>query len=160
VAVPTPTLYVNVWFDWNRDADWDDVLGCVVFNDAPEWAVQNQQLVGLAAGLHTITPPQFLPWHPVGATERMPIWMRIYAVGASSGPTSEHCGLRRVRPLGGYEIGETEDYYFIRPRRPLPGAVCGPTACSGHCPLDAESLGHRGCGHLRTRLGGIPVDRG
>jgi hypothetical protein len=68
---------VNVWFDWNRDGDWNDVEECPEGTTVPEWAVQNQQLLFTGPGLHTITTPQFMCWHPQTDAELDPIWMRI-----------------------------------------------------------------------------------
>ena len=74
VVDPDTDLWVNVWFDWNRDGDWDDAPACDTAA-APEWAVQNQFLFGLPAGLNKITTPAFLPWHPKSGPQK--IWMRI-----------------------------------------------------------------------------------
>jgi len=105
----TVNLYANVWFDWNRDGDWDDTFTCSS-NNAPEWAVQNQLLLAgsLALGLNTITTPQFRAWHPSPLPTDANIWMRITLselpwVGSGSGGSG---------PAGGYYYGETEDYYF------------------------------------------------
>jgi hypothetical protein len=111
----TPPLYVNVWFDWNRDGDWDDTLECPgddVLIPAPEWAVQNQLLVGLPVGLNTITTPQFMPWHPATG-DTPPIWMRITLSEQRWSPTSGVLGDGGCGPKYGYIYGETEDYYFV-----------------------------------------------
>ena len=111
VINPVPDLYVNVWFDWNRDGDWDDASTCIL-TPAPEWAVQNQLLFNLPVGLWTITTPGFLPWHPTGTMQ--PIWMRITLseqpwTGSGAGMT----GNGGSGPVAGYKYGETEDYYFV-----------------------------------------------
>ncbi|MHC4687581.1 MAG: GEVED domain-containing protein [Planctomycetota bacterium] len=111
VVNPSTDLWVNVWFDWNRDGDWDDILDCSE-RPVPEWAVQNQYLFNLSAGLHQITTRAFRSWHP----EDWPthIWMRItlseqpWKGGANPGMR----GNGGSGPQAGYEIGETEDYYF------------------------------------------------
>jgi len=104
----TVNLYVNTWFDFNRDGDWDDIFTCGS-NTAPEWAVQNQLLPAgsLALGLNTITTPQFRAWHPSPLPTDANIWMRITLseqpwVGSGSGGSG---------PATGYIFGETEDYY-------------------------------------------------
>ncbi|MHC4603590.1 MAG: hypothetical protein ACYS6W_09710 [Planctomycetota bacterium] len=53
VINPNVDLYVNAWFDWNRDGDWDDTLPCDDLG-ATEWAVQDQLLPAgsLAVGLN------------------------------------------------------------------------------------------------------------
>jgi hypothetical protein len=111
VINPGTNLWVNVWFDWNRDGDWDDTLACSS-HPATEWAVQNQYLFNLAAGLHRITSKAFLPNHPNNTPEQ--IWMRITLserpwTGGSNPGTKGNGG---SGPQTGYEYGETEDYYF------------------------------------------------
>jgi hypothetical protein len=111
VINPGTNLWVNVWFDWNRDGDWDDTLTCSS-HPAPEWAVQNQYLFNLTAGSHRITSKAFLPNHPKNTPEE--IWMRITLserpwTGGSNPGTKGNGG---SGPQTGYEYGETEDYYF------------------------------------------------
>ena len=113
---PVPDLYVNVWFDWNRDGDWDDTMECPrgdVIIPALEWAVRNQLIVGLPAGLHKITTPQFMPWHPPISPGSRPIWMRITISEQKWNPTSGIAGDGGSGPAQGYQYGETEDYYFV-----------------------------------------------
>ncbi len=111
VINPGTNLWVNVWFDWNRDGDWDDTIACSS-NPATEWAVQNQYLFNLPAGSHRITSKAFLPNHPKNTPEE--IWMRITLserpwTGGSNPGTKGNGG---SGPQTGYEYGETEDYYF------------------------------------------------
>jgi len=111
VINPGTGLWVNVWFDWNRDGDWDDTLACSS-HPAPEWAVQNQYLFNLSSGLHRITTKAFLPNHPKNTPEE--IWMRLTLseqpwTGGSNPGTKGNGG---SGPQTGYEYGETEDYYF------------------------------------------------
>jgi hypothetical protein len=65
-------LFVNAWFDWDRDGDWEDVLECP---QAPafEWAVQNNVLPLPGPGVWVLQTPAFLPFNPGNE----PIWMRI-----------------------------------------------------------------------------------
>jgi hypothetical protein len=116
VVDPSVDLWVNIWCDWNRDGDWDDVVECPE-GPAPEWAVQNQFLFNLSEGPHTITSPAFLPWHP---DDIELIWIRItlseqpWKTGSNPG----ELGNAGSGPQGKYLIGETEDYYII-PEKPL-----------------------------------------
>ncbi len=111
VVNPNVDLWVNIWLDWNRDGDWDDVVDCPE-GPAPEWAVQNQFLYNLPIGLNTITTPAFLPWHPEDIEH---IWIRItlseqpWKTGSNPG----ELGNAGSGPQGKYLIGETEDYYII-----------------------------------------------
>ena len=120
VVDPNVDLWVNIWLDWNRDGDWDDVVDCPE-GPAPEWAVQNQFLYNLPKGLNTITSPAFLPWHPDNVKH---IWMRItlseqpWKTGSNPG----QLGNAGSGPQGKYLIGETEDY-FILPETP-PCCMC------------------------------------
>ena len=137
VIHPIDELYVNVWFDWNRDGDWDDVMDCGIANEitnkarglAREWAVRNQVLTNLPAGIHKITTPAFLPYHPFRHSDDVyrvdPIWMRItiserpwgpVAISptpAAISPVIDCVGYGGSGPKGGYKIGETEDYFFV-----------------------------------------------
>jgi hypothetical protein len=128
VIRPTDELYVNVWFDWNRDGDWDDTLDCHCNNPdalththglAREWAVRNQLLKNLPQGIHLITTPGFLPWHPM--RESTPIWMRITLSAQPWNAISiwDAVGYGGSGPKNGYWIGETEDYFFIPKTRAL-----------------------------------------
>ena len=111
VVTPATELWVNVWLDWNRDGDWDDTLDCSD-RPVPEWAVQNQYLFNLPAGLHRITTRAFRSWHPEDWPQH--IWMRITLSEQpwKGGENPEMRGNGGSGPEGGYEIGETEDYYF------------------------------------------------
>jgi len=120
VINPGTDLWVNVWCDWNRDGDWDDDSSTYpAFNctrgSVSEWAVQNQYLFNLPAGIHQITTPAFLPWHLKNGPKE--IWMRItlseqpWKGGSNSNIKGKGSG--GSGPQTGYEIGETEDYYFV-----------------------------------------------
>ncbi|MBN2594100.1 MAG: hypothetical protein JXA81_11375, partial [Sedimentisphaerales bacterium] len=111
VVAPNNDLWVNIWLDWNRDGDWDDVIDCPE-GPAAEWAVQNQFLPNLPAGVNEITTPGFLAWHHEGVNQE--IWMRITLSGqpyrGGSNPGAK--GNAGSGPEGKYAIGETEDYKF------------------------------------------------
>ncbi len=114
LTIPPGTVgkdrYVNAWFDWNRDGDWEDVFTCETQYDAPEWAVQNQLIPGgFPPGTYLFATPLFKSYHPQGK-ENDPIWMRItiseQATGFGGGSIGEG-------PANCYLYGETEDYYFV-----------------------------------------------
>jgi hypothetical protein len=118
VINPGTDLWLNIWCDWNRDGDWDDDSltdpALVCSNGVvSEWTVMNQYLFNLPAGLNQLTTPAFLSWHPDKGTEQ--IWMRItlsekpWTGGSAPGVR----GNGGSGPQAGYDIGETEDYYFI-----------------------------------------------
>ena len=112
VVNPGTDLWVNVWLDFNRDGDWDDVIDCPD-GSAPEWAVQNQYLFNLPAGLNLVTTPGFLSAHPDGVHEQ--IWMRITLseLPWTGGSNPGDLGNGGSGPANKYEIGETEDYLFV-----------------------------------------------
>lgn len=113
VTVQSPTtapLYVNAWFDWNRDGDWDDTMTCPTGLPAPEWAVQNQTLAFAAPGQYVVTTPQFVPWHSPNLPQS--IWMRITLSEQPWQPVAGAVGYGGCGPATGYEFGETEDYHF------------------------------------------------
>jgi hypothetical protein len=106
------SLYVNVWFDFNRDGDWNDTFDCPTSGGVPEWAVQNQMLVFAAPGLYNVTTPPFVSWHPAALqTEEM--WMRITLSEKPWGQAFAAPGAGGAGPPSGYEYGETEDYLFV-----------------------------------------------
>lgn len=116
VIDPNVDMYVNVWFDWNRDGDWNDsgltdtqlnCSSCDTSGIVNEWAVQNQLLFDLNAGLNTLTTPGFLAWYPASGDKK--IWMRITL---SDQPFKGGTGAAGSGPANGYDYGETEDYYF------------------------------------------------
>jgi len=97
----------NAWFDWDRDGDWNDTFTCTLPGDAPEWAVQNQNVyvggqLGPYPAILTFTTTAFLPYN----AELNETWMRmtLEPVGDmnSDGSGPGYC----------YEDGETEDYYL------------------------------------------------
>jgi hypothetical protein len=117
VINPGTNLWINVWCDWNRDGDWDDnssnniALACSK-GIVSEWAVQNQYLINLPAGLNQMTTPAFLSWHPDSGSKE--IWMRITLSEKpwTGGSAPGHKGNGGSGPQQGYDFGETEDYYF------------------------------------------------
>ncbi len=136
VVNPIDELYVNVWFDWDRDGDWDDAVDCGCANDtsdvarglAREWAVRNQVLTNMPAGIHRIATPTFLPYHPFRYADNLhrvdPIWMRITISERPWRPdtaslSADMSGYGGSGPRRGYKIGETEDYFFIPTTRRL-----------------------------------------
>ena len=115
VIQPNQEMWVNVWFDWNRDGDWDDngtTYPAMVAGNrkVSEWAVQNQYLYGLPTGTHKIAAPAFLAWHLDKGPEK--VWMRITLSEKpwKGGVTPGVLGNGGSGPIDGYEIGETEDY--------------------------------------------------
>ncbi len=111
VINPGTDLWVNAWFDWNRDGDWDDAFTCPT-GVADEWAVQNQFLFNLPAGTTDINTPSFLPWHSAGDPNE--IWMRITLSEDpwKGGENPAMTGNGGSGPAAAYKYGETEDYYF------------------------------------------------
>ena len=118
IVNPTYDMYANVWFDWNRDGDWNDTL--TAFGGlCPEWAVQNQLISGLPIGMHTVVTPLFRPWHPAPTIfthilKPPYIWMRI-TLSEEPVTFDQDLDTGGEGPASGYRFGETEDYYF-RPK--------------------------------------------
>jgi hypothetical protein len=108
-AVVMPNGFVNVWFDWNRDGDWEDRFTCTTSTGAvivvPEWAVQNQPVTIVPGSVVWATPP-FASLHAANIRD---IWMRISVADAVApaglGGVPDGSG-----PGVGYRYGETEDY--------------------------------------------------
>lgn len=109
---PGANLFVNVWFDWNRDGDWNDSLVCPDGVNVPEWAVANQP-VPVPPGPYPMTipmtSPPFRASHP--AMTNQPIWMRIILAEQPWPPAGGAAPAGGEGPINGYLYGETEDYY-------------------------------------------------
>jgi len=127
VTVPPGSVgvdrYVNVWFDWLQDGDWDDMPYCPPPAGAlaPEWAVQNQLIPGgLPPGTYVFATPPYLAWFPQPADPEE-IWMRI-SIAEQPAPQLAGAPIADGRgPVRGYVYGETEDYRF-QPSCPEPVA--------------------------------------
>ncbi len=111
--IEPPPLYVNVWFDWNRDGDWNDVLLCPDGTQVQEWAVQNQLLQFVTSGTYDVTTPAFTCWQPQAVPAEEHIWMRITLSEQQWGMVTSAARAGGDGPAAGYEFGETEDYYFL-----------------------------------------------
>jgi uncharacterized repeat protein (TIGR01451 family) len=112
VVGPLKPRYVNVWFDFNQDGDWQDVNPCSGTTlVAREWAVQNQ-MFNVGAGTYTFTTtPSFVGFRRTVGPPGM--WMRITLTDTPVAPAH---GADGSGPVGGYKFGETEDYLLdVRP---------------------------------------------
>ena len=124
-TTPPGSYYINVWYDFTRDGDWDDGFRCAVGPaiDAhgQEWAVQNMvvSVPGnlVPGGFAPFTSPSYVSMTQGSA----PLWMRITAsdqpvlAGDNGGPFTLPADLGRGGSTGttytaGYGFGETEDY--------------------------------------------------
>lgn len=118
--VVTEPIYLNVWCDWNRDGDWDDMIDCPDGTTIPEWAVQNTPIIINFAGTVSLDTPPFMCWNPLNDNnEPDPMWLRISVAEKpwnTSYPTlTGHGG---SGPDEGYEYGETEDYLIYAKEDP------------------------------------------
>ncbi len=97
---------VNAWFDWDRSGDWGQDLACPGEQTASEWAVRNQS-VGpwSASGRYLVTSPEFFAYHP-SPSAAGGLWARLSLTTAT---VSQANG---SGPAGGYDGGETEDYFL------------------------------------------------
>jgi hypothetical protein len=100
IAGPQMNRYTNVWFDYNRNGIWGDLIQCT-YQGQPytvnEWAVQDQ-ITNLGPGTHIVTTPSFRSLDNTSS-----LWMRI-SLSETYAPGPDGSGY-----VGGYEIGETED---------------------------------------------------
>jgi uncharacterized repeat protein (TIGR01451 family) len=135
-TAPPGSYYVNVWYDFTRDGDWDDgfrcAMGPAIDAHGQEWAVQNMVVTvpgNLApGGFAPFTSPPFVSM----AQGSAPLWMRITVsdqpvlAGDNGGPFTSPADLGRGGSAGaayanGYPTGETEDYRIT----PLIAELCG-----------------------------------
>ena len=112
VIDPNKPIFANVWFDWNRDGDWDDVSICDLGKLADEWAVQDQPLAFSAPGTYVVSTPPFRTYDAIDQTDVANIWMRITLSETPFQPLGTVNPVGGSGPMGGYKFGETEDYFF------------------------------------------------
>lgn len=108
-------MFVNAWFDWNRDGDWNVVLNCPNGALAPEWAVRNVPvnvpLPPQPYPVSVVVPlPPFTAWHP--SVTNQPIWLRVTLAEQMWPPAGAVNPLGGEGPMNGYQYGETEDYWL------------------------------------------------
>ncbi len=129
---PASSPYVNLWFDWDRSGAWGGIKDCPNGGVSDEWAVQNQQINLPGPGVYNIPSLQFLPWNPKEC-----VWWRI-TLSDSKAVSADGSG-----PLGGYNKGETEDYYWCPAAEPTPTAtpteVVRPTDTPTPTPVPTET---------------------
>ncbi|MCC9077128.1 GEVED domain-containing protein [Litorilinea aerophila] len=117
-AATLKQMYLNVWFDGNRDGDWEDMGLCGPANEADgpqkrsfEWIVQNF-LVDLTAipagGSVDLTVPTVLV---LNTAPHHPHWVRftLSEQPAVAPPNAQPDGRGPQFP-NSYRFGETEDY--------------------------------------------------
>ena len=90
-------VYVNAWFDWNRDGDWADSEGC-----APEWGVRN-----LPVAASTVGKAIMVPITITAGKQVKEFWYRVTVT--LDEVQIDPSGHGRSVP---YLQGETEDYLF------------------------------------------------
>jgi len=100
-GVGASDAFVNLWFDWDRSGDWGQQLDCPGLVTS-EWAVQNQVINLPGPGTYTFNTVGFFPANPSPETC---LWWRI-SLSDKPAPAADGSG-----PQGGYQFGETEDYY-------------------------------------------------
>ncbi|MFC1766911.1 GEVED domain-containing protein, partial [Planctomycetota bacterium] len=147
VSLAQSVVFVNVWFDWNRDGDWNDRVDCDSGEIVSEWAVQNQTIPIAALGTFTHTTPAFLSWHPLSQDERNPLWMRItLSERPWDAANFVHGG---AGPSSGYKFGETEDY-LLYPRLTPHDDIYdwGDAPDKTQAPMYPTLLAHNGAHHV------------
>jgi hypothetical protein len=109
VVGAAPEYYIEGWFDWNRDGDWNDGGACGCGSD--EWAIQDWPVVpDPTTGLFSASIP-IVPCHPGSETD--PLWARVTLSDeqfVALGPSWQAGGRPVESPC--LSDGETEDYYL------------------------------------------------
>ena len=122
-AATLPKMYLNVWFDGNRDGDWADVTNCAQEGQAlqgQEWIVQDLavNMAAIPAGGFTdlsITTERVLN------TAAGPHWMRFTLSETPAVKVAGRADGRGPNPPTSFSHGETEDYL----QRPQPAGDDG-----------------------------------
>ncbi len=140
------TMYLNVWFDGNRDGDWADQGQCPTTEAEPaqpsyEWIVQNHLIdmttipAGGSFNFASTTEKVF------NATPAMPHWMRFTlseepAVQPGGSQLPDGRGPHPTGALGSYRFGETEDIF----QKPAPAGEDGTLELSKRVITDGEPV--------------------
>ena len=151
---PEPA-FVNLWLDFDRSGQWGEQKTCPDGTVAAEWAVANHAINVPAPGTHIITLPAFVAWNenPGGN-----MWMRA-TLSESQAPSADGSG-----QAGGYNFGETEDYWLESVGSPPPPAAVPPLqvgdfTASGiykiHLPLVARPSGNDNPDDITTPSGNM-----
>jgi len=121
---PATPVFLNAWFDGNRDGDWADSDVCADGSSNAEWIIQNQ-LINVSA----ITPGSYEDFSIVtrqvfNLTQGQPHWLRFTLAGIQSlAATSAVPDGRGPDAPQFYEYGETEDYKQDLAEAPFPGTL-------------------------------------
>ena len=117
-------MVLNVWFDGNRDGDWQDVSPCRLSPGAPaeasyEWIVQDHIIDMTAIPAGGFLDFQVNTERILNDTPGLPHWMRFTlsekrAVQPGGGAYPDGRGPHPDSAPGSYQFGETEDI-FQRP---------------------------------------------
>ena len=126
IPPPVQRLYLNAWFDGNRDGDWEDVGSCPQINGRSyEWIVQNWWIdpttippagfVDVAVGTVLVhnTQPGADAWLRFSLSEQKAVLNPSTNLGDGRGtafPTP-------------FRLGETEDYYRKGVTQGTPGQI-------------------------------------
>ena len=110
VVGAAPTYYIDAWFDWNRDGDWNDgvICGC---GDS-EWAIQDHPVTPNPTTSYFSASIGIIPCNPISDTD--PLWVRVTL---SDMELTEMAGDEwAAGGVPSWEVclfdGETEDYYL------------------------------------------------
>ncbi|MEZ4733522.1 MAG: GEVED domain-containing protein [Caldilineaceae bacterium] len=126
IPPPVQRLYLNVWFDGNRDGDWDDLGACPQINGRSyEWIVQNWWID--PAGI----PPAGFVDVAVGtvlvhnAKPDADAWLRfsLSEQKAVLNPSTNLGDGRGIAFPNAFRLGETEDYYRKGVTQGEPGQI-------------------------------------
>jgi len=109
-----PEYYIEAWFDWNRDGDWNDGGVCGCGDD--EWAIQDWPVIpDVVTGRFAASIP-IVPCHPVSDTD--PLWVRVTLSDVQFVPRGHpYSAGGRPSDEPWLDDGETEDYY-LEPQAP------------------------------------------
>lgn len=139
---PTGRMFLNVWFDGNRDGDWADQRACPGGQSVTsEWIVRNFVIdtSTFAAPSQDFTIPTMLV---LNAAPSAPAWVR-FSLSEQPAPTADG-GIadgRGPAAPNSYAEGETEDYLFTPPApgqgEPGPITISKATSASGTPGLNA-----------------------
>ena len=122
-------LFLNVWFDGNRDGDWQDAAACQLatggLTRSYEWIVRDWTISVADIPVGGFIDIKVPTWHVHNIKPEADGWMRFslteqQAVRPASGGLADGRGIQHPNA---FELGETEDYLRPGKNQGEPGKI-------------------------------------
>ena len=127
LGVGVPLMFLNAWFDGNRDGDWADRDTCP--NATPpndpsyEWMIQNRPIPMAAILPGSYRDFNIFTNRVMNPTPGQPHWLRFTLAGQVAPAGANLPDGRGLDAPNAYLLGETEDYKQNLSEGPFPGTL-------------------------------------